>query len=183
MKTKWLSLLVSIFLVTAACNLTSKVFNPAGNIVSEIEELADQVDLQELEEELGTLATELPANLEKIPNAEDLGNLEATIQVLQEGFGSGDVPADIPIVGEVSENLYGSENIVSYVTSMAFDEVLAFYQAQMPVNSWDLKQEGTMIGANTALLIFEKPDRNATVSLGVSPQDGKTFVMITIQSK
>ena len=40
-----------------------------------------------------------------------------------------------------------------------------------------------MITEEAAVLTFEKPDRNAIVTLGVNPQNGKTFVMITIQAK
>ena len=134
-KMRWLLFLAGVLLVTSACSLFSTLSNPVDNAVSEIEELADQVDIQQLEEELDALATELPSSLDEIPSLDDLGDLgdlEATAQAFQEGFGSGEVPPDIPMVDEPRQDLFGSDDIVSYNTPMSYDEVLAFYQEQMP---------------------------------------------------
>jgi hypothetical protein len=52
----------------------------------------------------------------------------------------------------------------------------------MPANDWTAK-EGSVITADAALLYFEKPEREATVTLSFSPSDNKTVVMIIIQKK
>jgi len=188
-KFRWLLYLAGALIVTSACNLFSTLTNPVEDVVSEVEALADQVDLQELEEGIDMLATEIPSeigdlgNLDDLGDLGDLGDLEATVQALQEGFGSSDFPVDIPVVDEPRDDLYGTQDMVSYMTPLEFETVLSFYQEQMPENDWEPRQEGTVVSADSAVLHFEKPDRSAIVALGINPQDGKTFVMITIQSK
>lgn len=184
-KPRWLLFLAGVLLVTSACSLFSTVLNPVDKAVSEIEDLATQVDMDQLEEELSTLATELPSTLEAMPNVDDLGDLgdiQATADAFQESFTSGEAPEDIPRVDE-RQDLFTSKDIVSYRTSLSFDEVLAFYQEQMPLNDWESVPDSSVIMAESVVLAFEKPDRNAFVTLNLDPQDGKTMVSIVIQPK
>jgi hypothetical protein len=188
-KFRWLLYLAGALIVTSACNLFSTLTNPVEDVVSEVEALADQVDIQELEKGIEMLATELPDELGDLGNLDDLGDLgdfgdlEATVQALQEGLGSSDFPEDIPVVDEPRDDLYGTQDVVSYMTPLEFETVLSFYQEQMPVNDWEPRQDGNVISADSAVLQFEKPNRTAIVVLGINPQDGKTIVMITIQPK
>jgi hypothetical protein len=71
---------------------------------------------------------------------------------------------------------------VSYLTPLNFDSVLAFYQEQMPLNGWTQKDD-SMVANDAALLYFEKPDREATITLSFTPLEEKTAVMIIIQVK
>ena len=188
-KIKKFAYLVGVLIVASACNLVSNFFNPVDEVVSEIEDLAEQVDIEDIEEGLDMLATELPGGLDELGDFGDFGdlgdlsNLEATVQAFQEGFEFGEIPEDIPIVDDPKDNLFGSKDLVSYMTPMAFENVLSFYQEEMPENDWTLKDEGNIITEDTAVVQFEKPNRNAIVTLGVNPQDGSTFVMISIQVK
>lgn len=192
-KRKWFLFLIAALVVTSACNLVSNVFNPVDEVVSEIEELADQVDIEEIEEELDMLATEIPSSLDELPGLDelpdlddlgdlgDLGDLEATVQALQEGFGSDEIPPDIPVVDKPAEILFGSDDLVSYTTQVEFDSVLSFYQEEMPLTDWQPNDDGTVITAEAAVLRYTKADRDAIVT--VSVQDGITYVMITIQPR
>jgi len=184
-KPRWWLFLAGALLVTSACSLFSTVLNPVDKAVSEIEDLATQVDVGQLEEELSTLATELPSTLEAIPNVDDLGDLgdiQATADAFQESFTSGEAPDDIPRVDE-RQDLFTSKDLVSYSTALSLDVVLAFYQEQMPVNDWKPVPDSSVIMAESVVLAFEKPNRDAFVTLNLDPQSGNTLVSIVIQPK
>ena len=188
-KRKWFLFLIGVLLVSSACNLVSYLSNPVDEAVSEIEELADQIDIEEIEQELETLTTGIPSNLDELPNLDDIGNLgdlgdlDATVQALQEGFGSDEVPPDIPVVDEQKEILFGSKDTVSYSTPMELDDVIAFYQDEMPSYDWKPKENGTVIQDGAAVLQFEKPGRDAIVTMSKNQDDGLTYVMIIIQPR
>jgi hypothetical protein len=182
-KIKWLLYLSGVIFIASACTLVTNLFNPVDKAVSEIEDLAEQVDIENIEDEILTLATKIPAEIPDLEDLGDLGDLEATVQAFQEGFESGEMPADIPFVDDPIEILFSSKEFLSYTTELEFEDVLAFYKEQMPAYDWELKDDGTMIMGETAILQFDKPDRDAIVTLGVNPQDGTIFVMVTVQSK
>jgi cytochrome c551/c552 len=89
-------------------------------------------------------------------------------------------PEDIPIVSGTTENLYTTDEIVTYITPLDFQSVLAFYQQEMPANGWEADSTNTALTANTAVLQYDKVDRHATITL--SESDGKTVVLIIITS-
>jgi len=177
-KFAWIFLLVVAFLVAAACNLV-KLANPVDDIASEIEGLTTQIPMDEIEEGLENLATEIPSGLEDLGDVGDLGDMQATI----EAFGTGEAPADIPVVEAPKESFFGSEMLVSYATTMPFDEVLAFYQTEMPKNDWTSKSENDVFSEKVALLNFSKPDRDVIVTLSFDSEKEMTIVMVTIQAK
>lgn len=198
-KIKWLSFFVSILIISSACNLLSNGLNPVNDVVSEVEDLADQIPVDDIKEEIENLVTDLPDDIEalatdlpvdietlvtdlpdEIGDLGDLGDLGDIGDLITEGLGSGEIPPDIPVVEDSKENLFGSENVVSYLTPFDFDFVLDFYQAEMPNNGWSAK-EGSVITDDAALLYFEKSGRDATVTLSYTPIDDKTAVLILIQ--
>lgn len=87
-------------------------------------------------------------------------------------------PEDIPIVSGTTENLYTTDEIVTYITPLDFQSVLAFYQQEMPANGWEVDSTNTALTANTAVLQYDKVDRHATITL--SESNGKTVVLIII---
>jgi hypothetical protein len=183
----WIMIAFVVFLVSVACNLFS---NPLGNVAEEAKQLATQVDFSQLETTMEAISTEVQeSGLQETVQAmvttapEDLGDLQATAEAVQEGFGGGETPADIPVVEGVTDNFYGSKDVVSYFTAIDFSEVLDYYQQQMPLNGWEEKQSESIIAGDTAVLHYEKPDRTAIVTLSVNPVDGKTIVMVTILEK
>ena len=91
------------------------------------------------------------------------------------------VPADIPLVEGERENLTALLGMVAYHTPVPYDEVLAFYLAEMPANGWELASEGTYQIPNTAVLNYQKIDRKATVSLSVV--NDQAYILILIQDR
>jgi len=87
-------------------------------------------------------------------------------------------PEDIPIVNGTTENLYTTNETVSYLTPLDFQSVLSYYQQEMPANGWEADSTNTVLAADTALLQYNKVDRHATITLTVS--SGKTVVLIII---
>ena len=90
-------------------------------------------------------------------------------------------PPDIPLVPGDKENLYVSQELVSYFTSMEFQNVLTFYIDEMPKNGWNKVEQGWVENSNSAVLTYEKPNRSVSITLSINPLDNHTIVMITIQ--
>jgi len=184
-KRNWIFFLSAIVIVGSACNLF-RALNPADQVISEIEEATTQIPVDEIEESLDAIATEIPEGLGDIGDLldlGDLGDLEATAQAIQEGYQPGEVPPDIPVVEGPTEVSFSSKNLVTYLTPVAFDAVLAFYQSEMPANDWQSVEEDHVFNQNVAILHYTKPDRDAVVSISTDDENGKTFVMIAIEAK
>ena len=158
---KWIVLLILVVIITSACNLFSNLFNPVDRTVSEIEELAEEVDIkniEDLQDEFSGIITELPA---------DIGDIQATMEAVQDEFNLGDAPPDIPVVEAETENFFASEAFISYTTSLGFDEVVEFYLEEMPENGWNPVNEGLVQTDDGTVLHFKKNGRNAFVTLGI----------------
>ena len=188
-KQKWLLFLIGVLLVSSACNLVSYLSNPVDEAVSEIEALTDQINIDEIEQELETIATDLPSSLDELPNLDDLGDLvdlddlDETIKDLQEGFVSDEIPPDIPVLEEQTEMLIGSKDTVFYTTPKDLGHVISFYQDEMLAYDWKPKENDTVIHAEDAVLQFEKPERDAIVILKKNQEDGLTYIKIIIQPR
>jgi hypothetical protein len=187
-KHKWLLYLIGVFLIAGACNLFTNPLNKVDDLISEVDDLANQVPIDEIQDDLEALVTNLPAEIETLATdlpdeIDDIGDLGDIGDIITGGFGSGEVPPDIPVVEPPRDDLIGSNDIVSYMTPMDFDSVLTFYQEEMPMNDWVPLNEENVITDDAAVLYFEKPGREAIVTLSVNPLDDNTVVMITIQTK
>lgn len=114
-----------------------------------------------------------------------LPGLEATLQAVatQAGVGGGQAPQDIPVIEDEREAFSASDQYVTYTTGRPFAEVLTFYQAAMLEQGWAAVETGSLQTANSAVLNFEKPDRQATVILNDNPAEGRTVVAITIRPR
>jgi hypothetical protein len=177
MTKKWIFLIISLLIMTTACNLISNITNPVDEVVTEIENIAEDVNIDEIEEGLETIATELPSEVG------DLENLQATAEAMAGEFEMGEAPPDIPILEDEKENYFASKDLVSYQTSTDYDEVLRFYRNEMPDQDWMEKKEGTIVTDTAAVIHFRKKNRDAIVTLSINPLDQKTIVMITIQTR
>lgn len=89
-------------------------------------------------------------------------------------------PQDIPLVSGDRENFLGTNFMVTYMTTMSFQEVLDFYKSEMPAKGWTKVTQGTVETQDTAALNYEKDNRKAAVTLNVNPLDKKTIVLIVI---
>ena len=109
--------------------------------------------------------------------------LVATAQALatQIAIGTPQVPEDIPLIEGERKNLTSLLGMVAYSTSIPYNDVLAFYLAEMPANGWEIVGDGTYQIPNTAVLNYQKVDRKATVSLSVV--DNQTYLLILIQNR
>lgn len=182
-KIKWLLALLAILLVASACNLVANLFNPTDRVISEVEEIVEDIDTDQIESEIEALATQLPSQIPDLGEIGDLNDLEATVQAVQESFASGEKPADIPLVDEPVEIIFSSAELLSYTTPLDLEKVLSFYQEEMPAHDWQRVDDGSMIMADAAILEFSKPDRNANITLSINPQDGSTVVMVAITGR
>lgn len=99
----------------------------------------------------------------------------------QIAIGTPQVPEDIPLVEGERSNLAVLLGMVTYHTPMPYDEVLAFYLAEMPAKGWELVSDGTYQIEHTAVLNYQKIDRKATISMSVV--DNQTYVLILIQNR
>lgn len=95
----------------------------------------------------------------------------------------GDAPADIPLAGDERINYIGTQRLVSYFSPLSFQEVLPFYQTQMPINGWTPVEQGTSVADDLATLNYTKLDRFASVTLTKNPLNNQTIVTITIQTR
>ncbi len=181
-KQKWLFLTLVLLIVSSACNLFSAL-NPADQVISEIENLATQIPAEEIEENLNALATDMPQDLGELEEMFDLGGLEATAQALAEGFESGEVPPDIPVVAGPTQHFFSSLNFVTYSSPLPLADVAEFYKIQMPLNGWQPNIEGDISADDLAVLNFEKPERNAIISITRETSTATTVVLISIQPK
>ena len=174
---KWIIFVIFALFISSACNLFSNLLNPADKVISEVEDIATQVnieDIEQLQENIQTMVPEIPA---------DLGDIQATAEAVQEDFTTGEAPADIPVVEGDTENFFASEVFVSYTTAMDFDEVVTFYQEEMPKNGWTANDDGSFSIEGTSLLSFSKSNRVALVTISSEATDGTTTVLITFQSE
>jgi len=187
-KRNWILFISAVLIVASACNLF-RALNPADQVISEIEKIATQIPVDQIQEGIDTLSTEMPGGIGDIGdigdllNMGDLGDLQATAQAMQEGFEPGEIPPDIPVVEAPKEGLFSSKNLVNYVTQMPLDAVLAFYQTQMPKNDWNPREENNVINEKVSILNFDKPNREAVITLSFDTEKNKTIVLISIQSK
>lgn len=88
--------------------------------------------------------------------------------------GCGTAESDLPIMPDAADKTTMS-GMVMYESASAFDDVLAFYQEQMPANGWSDTGD-TFTAPGSAMLSYTKDERTATVTL--TGEDGAVSVMI-----
>lgn len=141
-----------------------------------------------LQQTIQAFATQQGPGLEQTVGAfltQDVPGLESTVQAFatQTGSKTGQAPQDIPLVQGEKTSLITTESFVTYFTSMEFSAVESFYEAQMPANGWTKVDKESIQNNNSAVLVYEKPSRKATVTLGVDPTNNTTVVVITVSQK
>ena len=197
----WIAL--AIFVGAIACNFVTGLSqdldvakNTAQAAVTQLQELATEAgSLATAVEESGALKTAQALATEEggkvigtfeamATQAQENGFLETAQAFATEGLSMGSAPPDIPVVDDKEiKGFFGSNGVVSYLTSMDFESVLVFYKDEMPKNDWGAIQDGTVESEGAAVLKFEKEDRTASVTLSVNPLDQSTLVMILVNQK
>jgi hypothetical protein len=89
---------------------------------------------------------------------------------------------DIPMPEGEKENLVISNNTLTYVISMPYSEVVAFYKAEMPKKGWRYQPTTSKELDNSAILNFIKDNLSASISINFNPANQKTMVVIFIQN-
>lgn len=95
----------------------------------------------------------------------------------------GQLPPDIPIVDGEKDAFIQSLELVSYITALPYEQVVTFYKEQMLPNGWTKVDSGWVETGQASVLRYEKPDRQATVTITRNPLDGRTVVLVTIQAR
>jgi hypothetical protein len=82
--------------------------------------------------------------------------------------------SEFPIMPDATD-MTTMSGMVTYTSASSFDDVLAFYQKQMPADGWDDTGD-PFISPGNAMLSYAKEGRTATITL--SGEDGSVSVLI-----
>lgn len=105
-----------------------------------------------------------------------------TAQAIATQVGFGQAPEDIPVLErETAESLFISQAVISYATAQPYEAVRDFYKQAMPAAGWTELPAESAESQGAMVLKYAKADRMALISLTV--QDGKTYVLISIQGR
>jgi hypothetical protein len=207
MKRKMIQLFLvgTLMLITLACSVLSNVSQQIGEIEGTAQSVITQA--RGMATQAGpflltvqALSTQNPGILETVQaiatqSAPMLSTLQAvatdnpglmqTVQAaITQNLGSGSAPEDIALVEQsLMQNFFGSEQLVTYTTSLVYVDVLSFYKTQMNAKGWEAVASSTYELSNAAILTFNKTDRSATVSLTINPIDHSTVVIISINPR
>jgi len=188
---RFLAVLIVLATATLACQSVSGVGNQVQEVqataqaaAQQIQELATQAP--QMIQTVEGLATEAPVLLATVQTiaTENPGLAETAVAIATEGFSIGEAPADIPVVDRSSvTNFFGSDQVVSYVTTLDPESVVNFYKTEMPNNGWSSDPSMSFEQGNTTIISYTKTDQTATISITVNPSDQSTIVAIAIQAK
>ena len=148
-----------------------------------IEDLATEIDLESLatEVDLGSVATEVGDLATQIEDSGALETMQAEMTALPDLLG--EKPEDIPVMEGETMGVVGTAQFVTYVIKAPFQDVVDFYENQMPVNGWTKVEIESEIGGEYARLVYEKGGRKAVVNVAVIPFMDQTSVAIEIQGQ
>ena len=108
--------------------------------------------------------------------------LLATAQAAAGQSMAGSQPAGIPLPDDY-ERLFGTEDTISFMTALTFQESIDFYRDQMPASGWTESEDGAFSSDNVSVLRFTRPGREALITINSDTGDGKTLVNITVGSR
>ena len=90
---------------------------------------------------------------------------------------------DIPLTEGDKEMYFQSDAMISFVTSIPYDQVLNFYKTQMPAAGWTKVDKDTFETGLAANLHYEKDTRQVSVAISQAPGGENTLVLIVIEKK
>ncbi len=125
----------------------------------DIEGIVTDIDVEGMKTEIAPMITEVMDMVTEMPDL------------------TGDKPTDIPII-EGGDELMSSKGLITYTTDKDLNQVVGFYQTNMPTSGWVKASE--KVEEDTAELVFQKDTRKATISIDSMPFIGTT-VSITIE--
>ena len=186
---RFLLMISLLVIVSLACALTSTIdrIREGQQAVETIQGIATEFDESGIISTGEALATEIDeSGLQEtaLAVATDIG--ESGIPETAQAFATdividpGDVPADIPIFEGEKEAFVGSDQVISYFVKAEFQDVLNYYQSEMPARGWTAVDTGTVVTDSTANLIFKKDGREVTIVIGEVPFVGQVTVVISL---
>lgn len=161
-----------IIAVTLSCSLGLSAIEKEleESISTEVEAII--TDAESLETEVGSLITDI--DLEAIVTEVDIEAMVTEIDIesmvtevnLDDllGGGEGEKPADIPVMEGVTID-FQSETSVEYPANVPLNEVVAFYEREMPINGWTKVEAESKVLADSAELVYEKGGRKAKITI------------------
>lgn len=90
---------------------------------------------------------------------------------------------DIPLIDGNREMYFQSNDIISYMTSLPYDQALDFYKTQMPAAGWTKVDKDTFETGLAANLRFEKDSQQVSVTISQAPGGNNTLILIVIEKK
>lgn len=191
--------LVTLLAATLACSTitdlvergrsaqsTVEAFATEGNaLAATAEALATDLDAGNLEATAQALATKL-AGSGLSATAEALASEQAvelpTLPPLatDDSFGPGEAPADIPLMDGERELFFGSEDVISYFIQADYAAVLEFYKQGMPDDGWRFVSDQSVESDGAAVLVYEKTDRSALVTISRDASQNRVSVQVLI---
>ena len=198
-------LIVSLVTFIMGCNLVSNIIKGAesvstgvavftevegivteiniGSMVTEINIGSMVTDMGSMVTEMGSIVTEM--DIESMVTEINLDSMVTEMNVdslvTEIGGGSGNAPQDIPVMEGEKMDFTSSQTEVIYMIDQNLATVLQFYQREMPAKGWIVAQSGTPAGEGETVLVYQKDNRKATVTLSEIPFLNQTSVSITIQ--
>ncbi len=91
------------------------------------------------------------------------------------------LPADVPIPPGDLRDLFVSRNLVSFLMQTNINQLILFFENQLPIHGWTKVMAGSSITKTSALLNYTKDGRNLSISLRLNPLSNLTGVVITLQ--
>ncbi len=186
------------YLATAAAIATEK----GAAFVQTAEALATQAVTQGYYATAGAIASQqssgMAATLQALATQAANENYPATVQAFIETQGpevqqtaqaaatqaaeffSGIPPADVPILPGENTQFLANDSIVSYLTTVPYQEAIAFYKEQLPANGWEPGFPSAIESEQGTVLRYSKANRALTATIGVNEDHTKTVVVIVI---
>ncbi len=180
---RYILFVVLILGVLLACNTFSgiqgkvkEVQGTVGSVVTQAEGLATAVTT------VKAFATEAAPLLETaVAYATENPGLEKTALALATEAGVGEQPADIPILPrDQTTAFFTTSELVSYSTSLSFNDVKDFYETEMPKNGWEESSDGQVDFDTMWVRSYLKPDRTATITLAKDASSNTVTVVVLI---
>jgi len=157
-------------------------------IVETGQALITQVDGSELVETAQGMATQigdsgLQDTAQALVTQVSGSNIPATAKavVTQIITSPEDIPDEIPVMEGEKSAFVGSQTAISYFIKAEFDQVLDFYQREMPARGWKQIDFGTTTTDSSAELHYEKANKKATVVITTVPFVEQVTIVITIE--
>jgi hypothetical protein len=78
---------------------------------------------------------------------------------------------------------YSAEQMLSYSTEGAFQEIVSFYKTEMPAGGWELDIAGSIEEQYMISLVYTRPQQSANITINFSEATGRTLVVIITEDR